>query len=205
MHKDVSEIIQDSEFGPQSNTKWNFIAPVNTDYQVRNKLNKSLKYGRTIYVPYNRVIVISGNDTDSSNQSPVTDVFQFHLLSKKIEKLQPLSIGRTSFATHYDFEDRFIYVIGGCDKNDVMIKDCEKFDVFNNKWIPMPSMNQARGNPGTCISDDGRYLYAVQGFVNEMQTNFGSDQKISKALTSVERLDLHNEHLGWEEIEFSGL
>lgn len=49
-----------------------------------------------------------------------------------------------------------------------MINNCEKFDIFDNKWIPMPSMTHARGNPGTCTSEDGRYLYAFQGFVNEI-------------------------------------
>ena len=77
MHKDIMEVLSDCENGPQSNTKWNFIAPNNKLYQNEFKLNKSLKYGRTIYVPYNRVIVISGNVNDSNFTSvnPVTDVF----------------------------------------------------------------------------------------------------------------------------------
>ena len=82
------------------------------------KLDKSLKYGRTIYVPYNRVIVISGNDMKRDRTKPVTDVFQFHLLTNQVENLPPISKGRTSFAAHYDFEDRYIYVIGGCDSTD---------------------------------------------------------------------------------------
>jgi hypothetical protein len=111
-------------------------------------------------------------------------------LTKQIENLQPLSIARTSFAAHYDFESRFIYVIGGCNKNDMMINNCEKFDILDNKWMPMPSMTHARGNPGTCTSEDGRYLYAFQGFVNDIETYAGTDQKVSKALSSIERLDL---------------
>ena len=90
----------------------------------------------------------------------MTDVFQFHLLTNQIENLQPISKGRTSFAAHYEFEDRYIYVVGGCNENDEMIKDCEKFDILDNKWIPMPSLNEERGNPGTCLSEDKRYLYA---------------------------------------------
>jgi hypothetical protein len=60
-----------------------------------------------------------------------------------------------------------------------MIKDCEKFDVLNNKWIPMPQMNHRRGNPGTFVSDDKRYLYAFQGFVNKIETFGGTEQKVS--------------------------
>jgi|LakMenEpi03Aug12_release.lakeMendotaPanAssembly.Ray.scaffolds.fasta_scaffold1550242_1 hypothetical protein len=47
-----------------------------------------------------------------------------------------------------------------------MMNQCEKFDIFNNRWYTMPSMNIARGNPGSIISSDKKYLYAFQGFVN---------------------------------------
>ena len=80
------------------------------------KLDKSLKFRRTIYVPYNRVIIISGMEINHETK-PVTDVFQFHLLTNQIENLQPISKARSSFAAHYDFEDRYIYVIGGCDSS----------------------------------------------------------------------------------------
>ena len=67
---------------------------------------------------------------------------------------------RTSFAAHYDFGDRYVYIIGGSNQDGFMIKNCEKFDVFNQKWIVMPSLNMERGNPGTFISEDRRYIYA---------------------------------------------
>ena len=35
-----------------------------------------------------------------------------------MEALPSINHGRTSFAAHYDFLDRFIYVIGGADKYD---------------------------------------------------------------------------------------
>ena len=46
---------------------------------------------------------------------------------------------------------------------DKALKSCEKFDVFNNKWKPMPSMNHERANPGIVITSDKRFLYAFQG------------------------------------------
>ena len=166
MHKELRGIVEEAHGLYDAFSKWGYNNPVNTEYQTRYKLDKSLKYGRTLYLPYNRVIVISGNDMQKDRTKPVTDVFQFHLLTNEVEKLQPIAIGRTSFAAHYDFEDRFIYVVGGCDSSERMLTDCEKFDVFNNRWSKMPSMNHERGNPGTVISGDRRYLYAFQGFVN---------------------------------------
>ena len=98
-------------------------------------------------------------DEKSRNKEPARDVFQFHFTNNEVEKLAPITIGRTSFAAHYDFMDRFIYVIGGSDSTDKMIPDCEKFDILNQTWRVMPSLNQERGNPGTMITSDKRYLY----------------------------------------------
>jgi hypothetical protein len=121
--------------------------------------------------------------------------------------LQPINHGRTSFAAHYDFEDRFIYVVGGCDERDQMIRNCEKFDVFNNKWTIMPDMIHERGNPGTMLSNDKRYLYAFQGFINVVEDvnmpHHPLRNKQSKALSTIERIDLFNESRGWEKIELS--
>jgi hypothetical protein len=153
-------------------------------------------------VPYNRLIVISGNDMQKSATAPVNDVFQYHLLTNEVEKLPPISQGRTSFAAHYDFEDKFIYIIGGSNDKDTMITECEKFDVFNHKWHNMPAMNHPRGNPGTIISKDRKYLYAFQGFVNN-SSEMAYRNKQSEALDTVERLDLTNEALGWHQIHLN--
>ena len=66
MHKSLEDIIQD-----QTNTNWEFIVPSNPKYQRKKKLNKTIKFGRTIYIPYNRVIVISGSEGNKC----VKDVF----------------------------------------------------------------------------------------------------------------------------------
>lgn len=162
-------------------------------------LDKQLRFGRTIYIPYQKVIVISGSDFESPQAGPVRDVFQFHLTDNTVERLPSISKGRTSFAAHYEFEDRFIYVMGGSDKTELMLKECEKFDVFNHRWSPMPKMNFERGNPGSYLSADKRYLYAFQGFVNKFDRD-GTPlrYKQSKALDSIERIDLWNESQGWE-------
>lgn len=57
----------------------------------------------------------------------------------------------------------------------------------------MPSLNMERGNPGTFISADRRYLYAFQGFKNTQMTGGPMGFKQSEALDTIERLDLWNE------------
>lgn len=117
-----------------------------------NGLNKNLKFGRTVYIPYNRILMISGADADLGLTKPVSDVFEFDLLSNKVTKKRDINVARTSFAAHYEFEERYIYIVGGCNSSDQMIPDVERFDLFRETWEVLPSMNRARGNPGTIIT-----------------------------------------------------
>ena len=77
----------------------------------------------------------------------------------EFEVLPDISVGMTSFAAIYDFEDRFIYVVGG-DTERESTTECEKFDVFNLKWYKLPLLNEPRANPGTFVDSKKRYLYA---------------------------------------------
>lgn len=123
-------------------------------------MNKQLKFGRTLYLPYSRLIVISGSDADKGLSSTVRDVFEFDLLTRKVEKKADIGVPRTSFAAHYDFHDRYIYIVGGCNNQDEMITDCERYDLWRETWHPLPSLNRPRGNPGTLVTADKKYLYA---------------------------------------------
>ena len=44
------------------------------------------------------------------------------------------------------------------------MKRCEKFDVFNNRWEKIPSVNQERAGPGLLITSDKKFLYAFGGY-----------------------------------------
>lgn len=83
-------------------------------------------------------------------------------------------------------------MVGGCDDNDEIMKDCEKFDVYNNKWVPMPPLNFERGNPGTFITEDKKHLYAFQGF-----KTLNNTEKSSIALNTIEFLDLTDPNAQW--------
>ena len=125
----------------------------------KEKLDKSLKFGRSLYIPYRKVLVISGEYMEGNNSVPVRDTFIHCLATNRVERMPDIRVPRTSFAAHYDFGDRYVYVIGGCDGEDMMLRDCEKFDVLNQRWVQMPPLNHKRGNPGTFITPDRRYLY----------------------------------------------
>ena len=84
-------------------------------------------------------MVISGATTDT--KEPVNDCFEFDLISKRVTKKPEILVGRTSFAAHYTFGDRYIYAVGGCNKNEMMITDCERYDLYREKWTRMPNLN----------------------------------------------------------------
>lgn len=84
IYRPLKSVVEDSLKGPQTQAQWYVMTPSNKHYVEAHGLNKSIKFGRTIYVPYNRILVISGATADS--KFPVKDVFEFDLMTKRVEK-----------------------------------------------------------------------------------------------------------------------
>lgn len=139
IYRPLKSVVEDALKGPQTQAQWYVMTPSNPEYVEAHGLKKSIKFGRTIYVPYKRILVISGATAES--KIPVNDVFEFDLISKRVEKKQDILVGRTSFAAHYTFGDRYIYVVGGCNQQEMMIRDCERFDLNRETWTRLPSLN----------------------------------------------------------------
>jgi hypothetical protein len=76
----------------------------------------------------------------------------------------------------------YIYAISGVDKLE-MIKMCEKYDIYNDKWIEIPQLNFARQNASLAVHNQ-RYLYAFSGYDG------------FRNVDSFERLDFLNEDAG---------
>jgi hypothetical protein len=76
----------------------------------------------------------------------------------------------------------FIYAISGVDKLE-MIKSCEKYDIYNDKWIEVPELSYARQNAALACHNQ-RYLYAFSGYDG------------FKNVDSFEKLDSVNESKG---------
>ena len=106
MYRDLKEICEEAESGPQSIKKWDYLVP---QQRAQGYEPENLKFGCTVYVPYQKVIMISGTGQNGLSKS----VFQFHLNTMNFEQLPSIKNGRSSFTAHYDFGDRFIYVMGG--------------------------------------------------------------------------------------------
>ena len=128
----ILDKIYDENKQAKNYTKWKIIKPSNPEYVKANNLDIELQFMRTIYLPYQKLIVISGHD--KTNDKPSKSVFQLHMTNKEIEKLPSITHGRQSFAAYYNFEEEFIYVVGGNNTVEGYMPHCEKYNVYNQKW-----------------------------------------------------------------------
>ena len=83
-----------------------------------------------------------------------------------------------------------MFCIGGNNsdlKSD--LTSCEKYDVYNQKWYGMPSMNHSRSNPGLFISHDKRYMFVFSGFKKYHYNDEAADCPIEN---TIEKLDLQD-------------
>ena len=69
-------------------------------------------FNRTVYVPSERVIIISGCIDKDPNQ--ISDhTYEWTLGNNAVQFLEPIPQGRSSFGIYYKYNDSLIYVIGG--------------------------------------------------------------------------------------------
>jgi hypothetical protein len=69
--------------------------------------------------------------------------------------------GTALFSTGIYFSG-YIYAIGGKTNENVNTKLCERYDIENDKWENIASLNHARSRPGVCAFGDNN-LYAFFG------------------------------------------
>lgn len=99
-----------------------------------------------------------------------------------------MTVSRASFGCTYSPLKNEIYVSGGYHEGE-LTKKCERYSVAEDKWYPLPDLNELKCSMSLCAAEDGRYLYAFGG-LSKMET-------AAQLSTSIERLDLQLPNSTW--------
>jgi len=165
-------------------------------YLIENNKVNVVNYTNDFVIPsYARWIEISGDkllltggEKDYIESLNSTYLFKFsnydpysqNAFQAKVMQRADMKFKRRAHNLIY-FND-FIYSISGVDKLE-MIKSCEKYDIYNDKWLEVPELNYARQNAALACHNQ-RYLYAFSGYDG------------FKNVDSFEKLDSLNESKG---------
>jgi hypothetical protein len=143
-------------------------------------------YARWIDISGDKLI-LTGGEKDYIESLNSTYMFRFRKydgtdegFSAKVYHKADMNYRRRAHSLVY-FND-FIYAISGVDKLE-MIKKCEKYDIYNDKWIEIPELNYARQNSALAVHNQ-RYLYAFCGYDG------------FRNVDSYEKIDCENESAG---------
>ena len=150
-------------------------------FEKTESFRHQTRFGRVVYVPYQRLIIMGGEYGDENNPVYDNSVHELMLKSKHIQKLPSLCEGKSCFAFFYKYPTRWLYTVGGESAIDTITKSCEKFDVYNKKWTRLPDVLTVRCNPGLLEFDD-KYLYSFGGFHGKFPKYY--------AVADVDKLDL---------------
>lgn len=141
----------------------------NNQVNVVNYKNDFLipSYARWIEISGNKLILTGGekdyieslNSTYMFKFSNYEDYDQESFQAKVYQKADMLYKRR---AHNLIYLNDYIYAISGVDKLE-MIKKCEKYDIYNDKWIETPGLNYPRQNAALACHNQ-RYLYAFAGY-----------------------------------------
>jgi len=204
--KNLREYLSEKVFNFYSNyskyqSKYAFTVVMNNKefivYLIDNNKITKVTYVNDFVIPcYARWIDISGDkliltggEKDYIESLNSTYMFRFRKydgtdegFSAKVYHKSDMIYRRRAHSLIY-FND-FIYAISGVDKLE-MIKKCEKYDIYNDKWIEVIELNYPRQNAALAIHNQ-RYLYAFCGYDG------------FRNVDTFERLDFLDEKKGWE-------
>lgn len=165
-------------------------------YLIENNRVNVVNYTNDFIIPsYARWIEISGDkllltggEKDYIESLNTTYMFKFNnydvynqngFQAKVMQKSDMLYKRRAHNLIYFN---DYIYAVSGVDKLE-MIKTCEKYDIYNDKWIEVPGLNYPRQNAALAVHNQ-RYLYAFSGYDG------------FKNVDSFEKLDSLNEAKG---------
>jgi hypothetical protein len=182
--KNLREYLSEKVFNfysnyPKYQSKYAFTVVMNNKefivYLIDNNKITKVSYVNDFVIPcYARWIDISGDkliltggEKDYIESLNSTYMFRFRKydgtdegFSAKVYHKADMNYRRRAHSLIY-FND-FIYAISGVDKLE-MIKKCEKYDIYNDKWIEIPEMNYPRQNSALAVHNQ-RYLYSFCGY-----------------------------------------
>jgi hypothetical protein len=122
-------------------------------------------YARWIGISGDKLI-LTGGEKDYIESLSSTYMFRFRKFSQddgfsaKVFSRSDMLYKRRAHSLAYIND--YIYAISGVDKLE-MIKKCEKYDIFKDKWIEIPELNYPRQNAALAVHNQ-RYLYAFCGY-----------------------------------------
>ena len=158
-----------------------------------DKLDFRLKKNRICFggaYVLNKLYIFGGTDT----RYVFDDIECFDIKKKKWKDLTKMSKKRKDFA-YTSTPDNSIYVIGGQDEKDIVLRSIERFDVVKSTWNKVRDMNQKRkGATAICMPDgiiviggfDGvQYLKSVEkyDFISKKWT-YLKDMKVARCYLS---------------------
>jgi len=152
---------------------------ISTNIPVFQTIQLDVKFNippfhKSITTPKGDIFLIGGSDADNSKKKlRSTFIFDFKLntLVPKANMIVP----RSSFAICY--VNGFIYVVGGLTNNSVFTNACEKYDIVNDRWLPIAYVKNDVLAP--CIA----------AFNNKYIFKFGGSSLENKYDTFIEKYD----------------
>ena len=115
------------------------------------------KFCRTVATEDGRVFVLGGRD----RANVCCDwTLEYKDDTKTLVPRKPMLLKRSDFTPVF-CRSGHIYVIGGNDAK-IFYKQCEVYDIENDRWMRIANLNIGRDSSASCIFND-RFIYAFSG------------------------------------------
>ncbi len=113
-------------------------------------------------------ILLTGGEI---NKNIINETTEIETRSGHVHSKAPMAVCRRNHGALV--VKGYVYAIGGYNKSDNIISNCERYSLDSGTWEPVPSLKKER-NFVSCCAFSGRYLYVFGGSATEAVTGVES-------------------------------
>jgi len=177
--------------------------------EIVTKLSSEDRFNATVIFDKVDTAYFIGGYTDQNCFEATNSCYKFSLSTKEAEILQPLTYKRAQVGALFLKEKNSILVAGGAISDEVCSKTCEIYNISENNWQMMPSLNEQKANVSLLQLGEGKKIYCFGGhqwdkFFDTIETisNESTDQewkilaiKLPTPSHSIGAIELSNNHI----------
>jgi len=121
------------------------------------------RWHRSIVTPFGEIYMTGGVDVDQTDVK-LNKSYVYDFNNNTLIEVMNMHVGRSGHALVY--LQGYLYAIGGFSQAKEFTRQCERYNIRNDTWEEIASLNVGSNNPCACTFND-RYIYKFGGKIDD--------------------------------------
>ena len=136
--------------------------------RVELKINFRIpRWHRSLITPFGEIYLTGGVDVEDGEKK-LNESYVYDFNNQTLIPIDPMVMRRSGHAIIY--LNGYIYAIGGYSDGTEFTNKCERYDIRQNSWGEIASLNLKANNPGCCTYNN-QFIYKFGGKISDIDLN----------------------------------